>query len=246
MSHLHFVTAEPYRQRIIQLGEKPGHIFNVGSPGLEGIKKIKLLEKSELEKVIDFELGPLSFLITYHPATLNIEGPKKAMLAIFKALKDYPSSRVIFTMANSDSKNKIIGEMIDSYVKNNHERAKYFISLGQLKYLSAVKHVNVVLGNSSSGLIEVPAFKKPTVNIGNRQKGRLRASSVIDCTEDNKAISEAIKKALSENFQKTLMQIQHPYDRAETSRVISNTLKNFSLDRILEKGFCDLKYQNSE
>jgi GDP/UDP-N,N'-diacetylbacillosamine 2-epimerase (hydrolysing) len=246
MSHLHFVAAEPYRERVIQLGEKPDRVFNVGSPGLDNIKKIKLLQKEEFEKAIDFKLGPINFLVTYHPVTLNQEGPQQTMLALFNAIDEFPSSRVIFTMPNSDTGNTIISKMIDDYVKKNPRRAKSFLSLGQLRYLSAIKNVNVVLGNSSSGLIEVPVFNKPTVNIGDRQKGRLRASSVIDCEEKHKAISQAISKALSENFQKTLRQIHHPYKSGNSSQAISKVLKNFKLDGILAKEFCDLKRQNNE
>lgn len=245
MSHLHFVAAEPYRQRVIQLGEKPEHVFNVGSPGLENIKNIKILEKDEFEKAIDFKLGSINFLVTYHPATLDSAGPEKAMRAILKALDGFTSSRIIFTMPNSDAKNKIIREMIEDYVKSHPERTKSFLSLGQAKYLSAVKYVNIILGNSSSGLIEAPVFKKPTVNIGFRQKGRLKASSVIDCTEDYKAISQAINKALSDDFQKSLEQVYHPYEGKDTSRKIKNVLKEIQLEAILKKGFCDLKFQNN-
>ena len=241
MSHLHFVAAEPYRQRVIQLGERPDRVFNLGSPRLDNIKKIKLLKREEFEKAIDFKLGAINFLVTYHPVTLCQEGPERALLALFKAIDEFPSSRVIFTMPNSDTDNKIISEMIDGYVKNNPGRAKSFLSLGQLRYLSAITNVSVVLGNSSSGLIEVPVFNKPTVNIGDRQKGRLRASSVIDCEENVTSISSAIDKALSEDFQKTLRQVHHPYKSGDASKTISKTLKSFNLDGILAKGFCDLK-----
>ncbi|SVC11840.1 uncharacterized protein METZ01_LOCUS264694, partial [marine metagenome] len=160
---------------------------------------------------------------------------------LFKAIDEFPSSRVIFTMPNSDTDNKIISEMIDGYVKNNPGRAKSFISLGQLRYMSAITNVNIVLGNSSSGLIEVPVFNKPTVNIGTRQKGRLRASSVIDCEENATSISSAIDKALSEDFQKSLGHVHHPYKSGNASKAISKTLKSFNLDGILAKGFYDLK-----
>ena len=131
--------------------------------------------------------------------------------------------------------------MIDSYIKRNPDRAKSFISLGQLRYLSAIKNVNIILGNSSSGLTEVPIFNKPTVNIGDRQKGRLRASSVIDCEENVKSISLAINKALSEDFQKSLGDVYHPYKSGNASKEISKTLKNFNLDGILAKKFYNLK-----
>jgi UDP-hydrolysing UDP-N-acetyl-D-glucosamine 2-epimerase len=239
MSHLHFVAAEPYRQRVIQLGERPDRVFNVGSPGLDKIKEIKLMERGEFEKAIDFKLGVINFLVTYHPVTLCQKGPEKAIGAIFKAIDEFPSSRVLFTMPNSDKDNKIIGKMIDGYIKKNPDRAKSFISLGQLRYLSAIKNVDIVLGNSSSGLTEVPIFNKPTVNIGDRQKGRLRASSVIDCEENVKSISLAINKALSEDFQKTLGQVHHPYKSGNASKAISKILKSFNLDGVLVKEFYD-------
>jgi UDP-hydrolysing UDP-N-acetyl-D-glucosamine 2-epimerase len=239
MSHLHFVAAEPYRQRVIQLGERPDRVFNVGSPGLDKIKEMKLLKREEFEKAIDFKLGAINFLVTYHPVTLFQEGPEKAIRAILKAIDEFPSSRVLFTMPNSDKDNKIIGKMIDGYIKRNSGRAKSFISLGQLRYLSAIKNVDVVLGNSSSGLTEVPIFNKPTVNIGDRQKGRLRASSVIDCEENVKSISLAINKALSEDFQKTLGQVHHPYKSGNASKAISKILKSFNLDGVLVKEFYD-------
>ena len=144
-------------------------------------------------------------------------------------------------MPNADHNSKIIYDEITSFVKKN-KNAIAFKSLGSLKYLSCLKLCNVVLGNSSSGLIEVPAFHKPTVNIGNRQKGRLKASSVIDCSEDYKEISYAIEQALSEDFQKSLTQIHNFYEKKATSKIIKDTLKVFSLDRILEKGFYDLKH----
>jgi UDP-hydrolysing UDP-N-acetyl-D-glucosamine 2-epimerase len=241
MSHLHFVSAEPYRQRVIQLGENPDRVFNVGSPGLDNIESLKLLEREEFEAEIDFKLGSLNFLVTYHPVTLYKEGPKKAMLEIFKALNEFPSSRIIFTKPNSDTNNKIIGDMIDEYVKNNPDRTKSFVSMGHLKYFSAIKNIDVVLGNSSSGLLEAPVFNKPTINIGDRQKGRLKASSVIDCEEKAELISQALNQALSKDFQNSLSHIQNPYRGGNASKSISKTLKSFDLDGILIKKFHDLK-----
>jgi len=241
MSHLHFVSAEPYRQRVIQLGENPDRVFNVGSPGLDNIENLKLLKREEFEADIDFKLGPLNFLVTYHPVTLCNESPEKAMLEIFKAMDEFSSSRIIFTKPNSDTNNQIIGEMIDDYVKNNPDRTKSFVSLGQLRYLSAINNVDVVLGNSSSGLLEAPVFNKPTVNIGDRQKGRLRASSVIDCEEKSELIIQAINQVLSKDFQNSLSQIQNPYRVGNASKTISKTLKSFDLDRVLIKEFHDLK-----
>ena len=194
-----------------------------------------------MKKPLILSWGAINFLVTYHHVTLFQEGSEKTIRAILKAIDEFPSSRVLFTMPNSDKDNKIIGKMIDGYINRDSGRAKSFISLGQLRYLSVIKNVDIVLGNSSSGLTEVPVFNKPTVNIGDRQKGRLRASSIIDCEENVKSISLAIDKALSEDFQKSLGDIYHPYKSGNASKAISKTLKNFNLDGVLTKEFYNLK-----
>jgi UDP-N-acetylglucosamine 2-epimerase (non-hydrolysing)/GDP/UDP-N,N'-diacetylbacillosamine 2-epimerase (hydrolysing) len=241
MSHLHFVAAEPYKKRVVQLGEEPERVFNFGTPGLDNIKRLKLLSKRGFEKTINFKLGKLNFLITYHPASLHTEKDnEKAVKELFKALDNFPDARAIFTKPNSDSGGKIISQIIDDRVAKQPERFVSFVSLGQLKYLSAMQNVDLVIGNSSSGLIEAPALKKPTVNIGIRQQGRLKASSVIDCTENSEAITATIKKALSKDFQVRLTKIISPYGTGNASHEIKEVLKTTPLENIIFKKFYDI------
>jgi UDP-N-acetylglucosamine 2-epimerase (non-hydrolysing)/GDP/UDP-N,N'-diacetylbacillosamine 2-epimerase (hydrolysing) len=240
MAHLHFVAAEPYRQRVIQLGEHPGRVFNFGATAVDNIVKLNLLNRSDFEKAIDFKLGNKTFLITYHPATLDKNGPQKAVYELLKALDNFPDAKVIFTKPNADTSGRIIIKIIEEYAERQKDRVKVFTSLGQLRYLSALKHVDVVIGNSSSGLIEVPFFKKPTVNLGDRQRGRLKAPSVVDCAENERDIASAIQKALSPEFQRLLSGVISPYGKGNTSFNIKECLKAVNLKNILTKKFYDL------
>lgn len=201
MAHLHFVAAEPYRRRVIQLGENPARVFNVGAVGSDNIRPQELLSRESLERELDFPLGKVNFLVTYHPATLGRTGSAQAMEELLAALDHFPEAKIIFTKPNSDTDGRVIGQMMDGYAARQPERAKAFVSLGQTRYLSAVSRCQVVIGNSSSGLTEVPALGKPAVNLGDRQKGRLRPASVIDCAEREEDIVQAIRKALSADFQ---------------------------------------------
>lgn len=200
MSQLHFVAAEPYRKRVIQMGEHPATVFNVGAPGLDNIRRIPLLDRNQLEDSIGFRLGIMNFLVTYHPATLGAISPLHAMQELLKALDKFPESQIIFTKPNSDTDGRIIGQMIDEYTQCNKGRTHVFTSMGQIRYLSALQYVDAVIGNSSSGIIEAPAFHVPTVNIGVRQSGRLKADSIIDCLETSESIVTAINRALSPEF----------------------------------------------
>lgn len=241
MAHLHFVAAEPYRQRVIQLGESPERVFNFGAPGLEQIARLQPLERDALQASLGFQLGALNFLVTYHPVTLDAAGPAAAMQELLSALDLFPDAKLIFTKPNSDAGGKEIARLIDDYVAARPGRAAAFASLGQLRYLSALAQVDLVVGNSSSGLIEVPMFGKPTVNVGERQAGRRRASSVIDCRETAADIGAAIRKALSPAFQQTLERISTVYDADATAFKIKEELKQVKLDEILIKRFHDLK-----
>ena len=243
MSHLHFVAAEPYRQRVIQLGEHPSRVFNFGAIGLDNIIRLPLLNREQFEQSIDFSLGAMNFLVTYHPVTLSKDGPRRTIDNLLSALDCFPEAHIIFTKPNSDTDGRLIGLMIDEYAAARPDKVVVHTSLGQIRYLSAISHVDVIIGNSSSGLVEVPAFHKPTVNIGNRQSGRLRASSVIDSGEDSQEIINAIKKALSVEFQDSLKNIISPYCGSNTSSQIAKVLKTVSLDNILDKKFYDLVEQ---
>lgn len=239
MSHLHFVAADPYRKRVIQLGEHPDRVFNVGAPGLERIKRMNLLSQAELEEKIEFKLGKINFLITYHPATLDINQNAIAIEALFQALDSFPEAKLIFTKANADEAGRFINSRIDEYVKINSHRAKSFITLGELNYLSLLQFVQTVLGNSSSGIIEVPFFGKPTINIGNRQDKRLRINSIIDCNPQSEDIITAIHQSLSPTFLKSITKAS-AYKQDATSIKIKNIIKQTNLENIVTKQFYDL------
>jgi UDP-hydrolysing UDP-N-acetyl-D-glucosamine 2-epimerase len=239
MAHLHFVASEPYRNRVMQLGEDPNRVFNVGAPGLDNIKKLTLLNKDDFEREINFKLGKLNFLVTYHPVTLQNDRPEVPMAALLAALGSFPDARIIFTKPNADTQGRVLIDMIDQFVHQHKRNTVAFISMGQTRYLSAIQHVDVVIGNSSSGLTEVPLFKKPTVNLGDRQRGRLKAASVIDCAENTAAITAAIEKALSADFQKTLPQVSSLYGYGDASIKIKEILKGIELDGIIMKKFYD-------
>jgi UDP-hydrolysing UDP-N-acetyl-D-glucosamine 2-epimerase len=237
MSHLHFVVAETYRERVIQLGEDPEKIFNYGAPGLDNLTRLSLPGPLELEERLSLDLTHPVFLVTYHPVTLSMDDPSLAMGHIFSALDKFPEAKIIFTGVNADTRNKPITDKIEEFVAANQERSRYVVSLGQKFYLSALKHSTLVLGNSSSGIIEAPSFKTPTINLGDRQRGRLRANSVIDCAEDSLSIVKAIRQAMSEDFRKELARTVSPFGQGNSSSKIKNKLKTANLDGILMKRF---------
>jgi len=240
MSHIHFAATNEYANRIVQLGEEPGRVFNVGGPGIENIKKLNLLSKEEFEKSIDFRLAKKNILITFHPVTLENRSAREQFGEILKAFDELEETNFIFTKANSDTDGDVINKMIDEYVRQNPQKAAAFVSLGQLRYLSAIKFVDIVLGNSSSGLLEVPSFKKATINIGDRQKGRARASSVIDVRPVKEEILAAIKRAYSKEFEQTLKDTINPYDGGNPSKKMVKILKEIKLEGILKKKFYDI------
>ena len=240
MSHIHFAATNEYANRIIQLGEEPSRVFNVGGPGIENIKKLNLLSKEEFEKSIKFKLAKKNILITFHPATLENSSAREQFNELLNALDEIEETNFIFTKANSDTDGDVINKMIDEYVSENSQKAVAFASLGQLRYLSAIKFVDIVLGNSSSGLLEVPSFKKTTINIGDRQKGRARASSVIDVRPVKEEILAAIKRAYSKEFEQTLKDTINPYDGGNPSKKMVKILKEIKLDGILKKKFYDI------
>ena len=240
MSHIHFAATNEYANRIIQLGEEPSRVFNVGGPGIENIKKLNLLNKDEFEKSINFKLAKKNILITFHPATLENSSAREQFNELLNSLDELEETNFIFTKANSDTDGDVINKMIDEYVSQNSQKAVAFASLGQLRYLSAIKFVDIVLGNSSSGLLEVPSFKKTTINIGDRQKGRARASSVIDVRPAKEEILAAIKRAYSKEFEQTLKDTINPYDGGNPSKKMVKILKEIKLDGILKKKFYDI------
>jgi len=240
MAHIHFTATEAYRKRVIQLGEQPSRVYNFGAIGLDNIIKLELLDKDSFEQSIKFVLGKTNFLITFHPVTLSKIGPRQAMENLFEAIDSFSEVKIIFTKPNSDTGGRIISEMIDNYVLKNDHKAAAFTSLGQLRYLSAIKHVDVVIGNSSSGLIEVPFMKKSTVNIGDRQRGRIKSTSVVDCDESADSIIDALKKVLSPEVKSSLSNVVSLYGEGNASINIKEILKNISLDNIIMKKFHDI------
>lgn len=241
MSHLHFTATEEYRQRVIQLGEQPDRVFFTGTPGIDNIHQLALLNRSDFEASIDFKLAEKNnILVTFHPVTLEENSAERQFQELLLALEELEDARVIFTMPNADTDGRIIMQQINQYVANSGGKAKAFTSLGQLRYLSALKNMDLVLGNSSSGLIEAPSFRIPTVNIGDRQKGRIKAESVIDCETDLQSILSACRKALSLDFNNSIASMESPYGTGGASKKIKDLLKNFPLEGILKKRFYDL------
>ena len=200
MSFFHFASTEIYRKRIIQLGEHPSRVFNVGAIGLDSIYNLKLLNKEEFEKSIDFQLGKKNILITFHPVTLENQSARVQFQAILDFLNSLKDTHFIFTHANSDKNGRVINQMIERFVNENKKIAIAFKSLGQLRYLSALKYMDLVLGNSSSGILEVPSFNIPTINIGDRQKGRILSESVIQADLNSSNLSQAFAKAMDKSY----------------------------------------------
>lgn len=240
MSHLHFTATDAYRRRVIQLGEDPDKVFNVGSLGVDNIQQLSLLTREEFETSINFKLNKKNLLITFHPVTLEQETSESHMRALLTSLDDLVDTNFIFTEPNADTGGRIIIELIDDFVSRHPENACSFKSLGQLRYLSAMQFVDALVGNSSSGLIEAPSFKIGTINIGDRQKGRIKADSVIDCSPNIPSIKNAIKKVCSDSFKESLRDLKNPYGEGGASEKVIEKLKTIDLSNILKKRFFDL------
>lgn len=241
MSQLHFTATEEYKNRVIQLGENPNKVFNVGGMGVENIKKLKLYSKKEFEQSIDLKLNKKNILITFHPVTLEARTSKKHFQEILSVVDSLKDTNIIFTKANSDTDGRIINQMIDDYVAKNDHKSRGFNSLGQLRYLSALKHVDAIVGNSSSGLSETPSFKIGAINIGDRQKGRIKASNVIDCLPNKESIKNAFETLYSKEFQLSLKSCKNPFGEGNSSKTIVEVLKKAKLKNILKKTFFDLE-----
>ena len=239
MSQIHFVAAKEYRQRVIQLGENPEKVFLVGGLGIDGINNLKLLDKEMLENKLDFKFGTKNLLVTFHPVTLENLTAKNQMKELLLALSELKDTKIIFTMPNSDAESKVISQLIQDFVQRNPNTKAYY-SLGQQKYFSTIMHVDGVIGNSSSGLLEVPSFKKPTVDIGDRQRGRIKAKSVISCAPKAEDIGRAIKKLYSSNFQDTLQEVESPFGKGGASQKILTILESVHLEDLLKKEFYNL------
>lgn len=239
MSHLHFVAAEEYRRRVIQLGEAPDRVHLVGGLGIDNIKRLKLLDRAALEDSLDFRLGEKNLLITYHPATLENATAADQMAELLAALSPLRDTRLIFTLPNADTDGRALIQMVQGFVAT-HDNARAYTSLGQLRYLSCIAQVDGVVGNSSSGLIEVPTFRKGTIDIGDRQRGRLRAASVIHCEPERQDIARALATLYSPAFQQSLADVANPYGTGGASERVVEVLKSAPLEHLVKKHFHDL------
>ncbi len=240
MSHLHFASCEVYRQRIIQLGEDPDRVFNVGALGVENIRNMSLMERSELAESIGFNLERSYFLATFHPVTLEKDASEGQFQSLLDALDAFPEYNVIFTKANADTDGRIINRLIDEYAEKRPERCLAVTSLGVHRYLSAMKYATAVIGNSSSGIVEAPSFKIPTINIGDRQKGRVRAGSVIECKPSATSIKAAINEGISPKFQGALKDTENLYEKAGTACGIVSEIAAVDLAGLLKKSFYNI------
>lgn len=241
MSQIHFVSEPEYRDRVIQLGENPESVFEVGAVGIDNIVRLKLLSLQDLEKQINFSLGKKFFLVTYHPETLTGKSPVEALKTLFAVFDEFPEYKLIFTQANSDAGGRIINEQIEAYAKKNKKRVLLVKSLGQLRYLSAMKLCAAVVGNSSSGLLEAPVLHVPTINIGDRQKGRKRYPSVIDCNADKQKLLSAIQSLRDSKFLQKIQSMEIPHTDGKIAIIMKNILKQAELSSICQKKFYDLK-----
>lgn len=245
MSHLHFVAAEPYRQRVVQLGEHPDRVFLVGGLGIDNIKRLKLLDLEALETSLDFKFGPKNLLVTFHPVSLETATAAYQMTELLAALDALPDTHLIFTLPNADTDGRTLIQLIHQFVAG-HPNARAYTSLGQLRYLSCVALVDGVVGNSSSGLAEVPSFGKCTINIGDRQCGRLQAASVINCEPNRASITAGLTQLYSIGFQTSLRQVINPYGEGGASEKVVNTLKNCAIEGLVKKTFYDLPNINDD
>jgi len=242
LSHLHFTATTTYQNRVIQLGEDPSRVFAYGAPGLDNIEKLPLLSKKQLAEAIEFAHLEQFFLVTYHPVTLCQDDAKFALDNLLTVLAQYTDFQVIITFPNADAQGRKLINQLTNFTTTHSSRVKLFESMGQLNYLSAMKHASLVIGNSSSGIIEAPTFQVPTVNIGDRQKGRVAANSVFHCEESIKAISGAIKKALEHKTE----HVVNPYGFGGASEKIVKKLLSVEIGSLLEKSFYDLDFDLSD
>jgi len=240
MSHLHFTSTHEYQKRVIQLGERPDRVFNVGGLGIDNIKNLKLLDREAFEQAIKFRLGRKNLLVTFHPVTLEYGTAMGQFQNLLDAFDELHDTKIILTKPNADADGRKIIQMIDDYVSQNSRKSVAFISLGYLRYLSGMALMDGIVGNSSSGLSEAPSFKIGTINVGDRQKGRVKAVSVIDCEPGKESILMALRRLYSKHFQNKLKEVVNPYGEGGAAKKIKKVLKETDLTNILKKKFHDI------
>lgn len=240
MSSLHFTSTEEYRRRVIQLGEQPDKVFYVGAIGVENLKRVPLMSKQDLEVSLNFTFSGEIVMVTYHPVTLGNRSPKDEIDDFLLALDAFPTLKVLFTMPNSDQGGEVIRQTIEDYCRRNSDRCSCYSSLGLKRYLSALRYVTAVAGNSSSGLLEVPSAHIPTLNIGERQKGRAHGASVYDCASDTASITAGLKTVLSEEFREMACHAVNPYEKENTAQAIFDVIATYPLDKLHQKVFYNL------
>lgn len=242
MSHLHFVATETYAQRVIQMGEEPRRVIISGAPSLDNLHRIHLLSREELEEQCKIELKSPLLLITYHPVTLEYEQTEDQVRDLLAALEEI-EAMMVFTYPNADTCGHLIIQMVREFTAK-HPSARLLVSLGTKRYFSMMKHASAMIGNSSSGIIEAPSFQLPVVNIGNRQRGRVRAKNVIDVVCSRHEIRAAIKKAISPEFRTSLVNLDNPYGDGHAAERIVNELKQVEFNQsLLQKRFCDRRVE---
>lgn len=238
MSHLHFTSTQEHHQRVIQMGEQPDTVFNVGSLGVDNIRNTELMTRDDLQRSIaGFTLDRHTIMVTFHPVTMENGTAAAQMRELLRALDSMPEIRVIFTMPNSDTDGRVIMELMERWCDENSHRACWFSSLGSKRYLSALQYIGAVVGNSSSGLIEVPTFGIPTLNIGDRQKGRIRASSVVDCKAQTKDILAKLPPLLGHEP----TTVDNPYEKPDSAQNIAHIISSIDPKEIVQKHFYDIK-----
>lgn len=243
MSHLHFACHQEYRERIIQMGENPGNVYDVGALGVDNLQNMNLLSKRDLESSLQIKLDKPFFVVTFHPETLEVRSAISQLDELLKALDNFQDFKVIFTKANADDQGRAINQEISNFVMKNPENFKLYDSLGSLRYLSALQHSEMLIGNSSSGILEMPYFDKPTINIGERQKGRVFSSSVINCPAEANEISGAINLGLNPEFMKSIKGQKKIFGEGNTSQKIFSTIKEKLNSGIsIKKEFFDITY----
>ncbi len=245
LAYLHFTSTEQYRKRVIQLGEHPDRVFNIGALGIDNIKKLKLLSKEKIERKLKVKFKQKNILVTYHPSTLDQNITEMEFGVLLNVLEELEDTLIIFTKSNADMEGRIINKMIDEFCLKHSDRAMSFTSLGRINYLSILQFVDAVVGNSSSGIIEAPSFKIGTINIGDRQKGRIKAESIIDCEPTEDSIKKAFEKLYSKDFQSKLKNVENPYGDGNSAKRILSILKDkFLYSPVdLKKSFYEIDFE---